>query len=251
MNTLYITHFRITSHPNVYFTVVVNPESGPGSSFPDMNYQREITKLNSFANVRTVGYVRTNYTVRPISEVKSDIDSYATWPSMNPVIYVDGIFFDEAPSSANQSSLAYMQAAVSYSHGKKDSGIGKNSTPYVVTNPGQPPVTAAYLNSFPAPDLVLVFENTYAAWYDAIEANRQNIWDLDADNNQLAVMLHDVPNSLTCSQITALVNDLKGNVGVGSLWLTDLIGDTSYTGWPTAPDFKKYIDSFENGGKAC
>lgn len=181
--------------------------------------------------------------------MNADIDTYASWPSKNPSIYVDGIFFDEAPSSADQSSLTYMQTAVAYSRGKK--GIGKNSAPYVVSNPGQPPLTAAYLNTFPAPDLVLVIENTYAMWNNAIDENRQNIWNLDADNNQLAVMLHDLPKALTCAQITAVVNDLKGNVGVGSLWLTDLIGDASYTGWPSASNFGKYISSFEKGGKAC
>lgn len=144
-----------------------------------------------------------------------------------------------------------MQSVIGYARSKKGFGNGGNASPYVVTNPGIPPQSTAYLNVNPVPDLALIYENSYQAWNGAIDNNRQAIWNLDADNNQLAVMLHDVPDSLTCAQTTALVNDLKGNVGVGSLWLTDLKGDASYLGWPNNLQFGRYISSFENNGAAC
>lgn len=181
--------------------------------------------------------------------VKADINSYAKWPLTNSKIYVDGIFFDEATSNDDQASLTYYQTLVAY--GKNKAGIGMAGKRFIVTNPGQIPKTDAYLKTFPAPDLVVVFEETYAKWMNSVDSNRQAIWGLDADNSQLAIMLHDVPVNLSCSKITELAQDLKGNVGVGSIWFTDLKGDNSYLGWPKSPNFGKYINSFELNGKAC
>jgi hypothetical protein len=102
----------ISKHPEVNFTVVINPGSGPGpNALPDANYTREIPKLGSFENVRLLGYVATTYAKRNISLVRRDIETYAAWPtnSSNPALAVRGIFFDETPQQYDEDALAYLQ----------------------------------------------------------------------------------------------------------------------------------------------
>lgn len=112
---------RVSTHPDVNFTVVVNPGSGPGpDALPDANYTREVPKLASYDNVRLLGYVATTYANRNISLVRRDIETYAAWPtnSSNPKLAVRGIFFDETPQQYDLNTLAYLQelTAVVKSH---------------------------------------------------------------------------------------------------------------------------------------
>lgn len=86
------------AHPHQRFIVIVNPNSGPGDSeYPDDEYTVQIKKLNAYANVQTVGYVRTDYGKRPIDDVLGDVDKYASWTWKTPELAMHGIFFDESP----------------------------------------------------------------------------------------------------------------------------------------------------------
>ena len=103
---------RISAHPDVNFTVVINPGSGPGpNALPDANYTREIPILASYENVRLLGYVHTSYAERNVSLVRRDIETYAAWPiaSSNRGLAVRGIFFDETPQQYSDHAFAYLQ----------------------------------------------------------------------------------------------------------------------------------------------
>lgn len=103
---------RIIAHPDVNFTVVVNPGSGPGpEALPDGNYTREIPKLTAHPNARVLGYVATTYATRDKALVIKDVETYANWPaqSSNPKLAVNGIFFDETPQEFNASALEYLK----------------------------------------------------------------------------------------------------------------------------------------------
>jgi len=79
---------------------VINPHNGPGAiAGPDVNYRREIGRLNGYNNVRTIGYVTTGYAKRELAAVLQDITTYSTW-SKNATsgLGMRGIFFDETPS---------------------------------------------------------------------------------------------------------------------------------------------------------
>ena len=71
----------IAAYPKVQWQIIINPNSGPGTtSYPtDSNYIAGISKLNSYPNVITLGYVDTNFAKRAYSAVTSDIDVYAKW----------------------------------------------------------------------------------------------------------------------------------------------------------------------------
>ncbi|KAK6528604.1 hypothetical protein TWF281_009842 [Arthrobotrys megalospora] len=127
----------IAAFPAQPFTIIVNPDSGPGAGrFPDANYVAGITRLKKFHNVRLIGYVHVSYTARKLSDVYQDVDRYAEWAAYGPGdISLDGIFVDEAPEVVGNDgvNLRYMQKVrnriLSKFHGIHKAG-------FTMTNPG-------------------------------------------------------------------------------------------------------------------
>ncbi len=108
-----------STYPSVPMLVIINPSDGPGTS-QDSNYVNGIQKLQS-VGITVLGYVSTGYAQKSLSEVSSDINSYATfYPSMN------GIFFDEM--STLISAVIYYQDACEYAI--------SNGFIYTIGNPG-------------------------------------------------------------------------------------------------------------------
>lgn len=103
----------ITHHPSLTFIIVINPHSGPGAIIgPDANYTREIVRLNSYANVRTIGYVATGYAKRELAAVLQDIAIYSAWSNnATPGLGMQGIFFDETPSQYEPSIAHFLDTA--------------------------------------------------------------------------------------------------------------------------------------------
>lgn len=100
---------RVTNYPNLNFTVIINPSSGPGnSSQPSSQYAHQIQRLNAYPNVRTVGYVRTGYASRNLTTVLQEVDIYSGWAAQSPTLAMHGIFFDEVPSEYATSAAEYL-----------------------------------------------------------------------------------------------------------------------------------------------
>jgi hypothetical protein len=101
---------RLEAHPKLTFVCIVNPNSGPGDSqYPDSNYDPAVRKLNSYKNVKTIGYVRTGYATRNISTVLAEVNIFAGWASKSPELAMDGIFFDEAPHQYVADAVTFME----------------------------------------------------------------------------------------------------------------------------------------------
>ncbi|KAF2831710.1 hypothetical protein CC86DRAFT_431635 [Ophiobolus disseminans] len=184
------------AHRNVDFTVVLNPCSGPCvGSLPDQVYLDEIPKLRAYPNIRTLGYVATNYAEKDIEDVLAEIDVYAKWPKVtnNTKMRVDGIFLDETPSTYEVADYAYL---------KKASQAVRNGTTFndrfVAHNPGL--VSTAILNSnavykesyLNLTDITVVFEETFSKWldkdtFDPLQSHKIR-------HSKLAVILHSLPN---------------------------------------------------------
>jgi hypothetical protein len=99
----------LNDHPDLPFTLIINPDSGPGSgSTPDSQYQDCLPTLRGTmnSNVLLIGYVYTSYGTRSSSDVEADISTYNNWPSSYKP---DGIFFDEVPTN-----LSYANTYSSY-----------------------------------------------------------------------------------------------------------------------------------------
>ncbi|KAJ5110963.1 hypothetical protein N7532_001498 [Penicillium argentinense] len=194
---------RISTHPDVNFTVVINPGNGPGpNSLPDANYTREIPKLSAYSNVRLLGYVHTTYAQRNISLVRKDIETYAAWPkqSSNQSLAVRGIFFDETPQAYSSHSLTYLQNLTDLVKGLD--GLG--SEPFVVHNPGAIP-DSRYLDTA---DSTVVFEETYSTFQ---ERNGAKLFTAIPDSNrtQLCAVIHSVPDSVEGSDLRGFVKEVR------------------------------------------
>ena len=126
----------IAGYPKVNWQVIVNPNSGPGTtSYPtDSNFIVGISKLNSYPNVITLGYVDTKYAKRTSSAVISEINVYSKWASYTKAnISIGGIFFDDVSGagSATNAVLSYYHKVSAYAYANLPSMV----TP-VVFNPG-------------------------------------------------------------------------------------------------------------------
>jgi hypothetical protein len=108
--------------------LVLNPHDGPGTTeYPEDGYITGIQRLNTYPNVRTIGYVRTTYATRNITAVLEDVSHYSDWASnADANIAVHGIFFDEAPYEYTAEIAEYLNTidqAV-----KSATGIQSNKT---------------------------------------------------------------------------------------------------------------------------
>ncbi|GAC95022.1 spherulin 4-like cell surface protein [Pseudozyma hubeiensis SY62] len=92
----------IKNNPTAAFTIVINPDSGPGQGTdPGADYSDNIKKLRATADtnqiLELVGYVATGYGDKDPGLVKSQVLQYHNWTS---AIRPDGIFFDETSTSS-------------------------------------------------------------------------------------------------------------------------------------------------------
>jgi Spherulation-specific family 4 len=118
------SRLRICGYPELNFTIILNPHNGPGkAALPDANYRREIQRLNSLANVCTIGYVRVNYCKRELNEVCQDVTKYGGWAKdfESTGLAVHGIFIDETPNLYDEGKAKYLDALSQ--HVKDTTGI--------------------------------------------------------------------------------------------------------------------------------
>ncbi|RMZ75832.1 hypothetical protein DV737_g5105, partial [Chaetothyriales sp. CBS 132003] len=179
----------LDSHPLLNFTVVINPEDGPGSSaVPSDDYLVELHNLAKYDNARVVGYVRTQWAARNITEVLREVQIYSGWSKINSTasnpspIAMDGIFFDEAPSLYSTQTFEYMRTinqAV-----KNATGLAGNRT--IVHNPGTPP--DARFESLDT-DIIVAFEQSS----DYFHSDKVNITALALDRSRYSFMVHSAP----------------------------------------------------------
>ncbi|SLM40199.1 Spherulation-specific family 4 [Lasallia pustulata] len=197
----------IASTPTVHWQVVVNPNSGPGpaNAYPSSDYITAINQLNSYKNVETIGYVRTNYTNRPCSEVTADIQTYAYWATYqvtNANISVNGIFFDEAPYANLAALIQYMSNVSSFAYDT----IPTPATT-VIFNPG---TSATALQYFNYAQTIIEFEDFYTAYQNQTTINS---FPSGGVRKQSAVVVHNYTGTAATLQSlvhTGIVNKLAG-----------------------------------------
>ena len=119
---------RAESHPNLNFTIVINPCNGPcANGIPEKPYTVEVPKLKTYHNVRTLGYVATNYTNKPVEKVLEEIKVWANWThaNNNTLMGVDGVFFDEVPGGYDWEQADYLKQATNEVKGAE--GLGQRT----------------------------------------------------------------------------------------------------------------------------
>lgn len=148
----------IRSNPSAAFTVIINPNSGPGSgTAPDADYAAAIKTLRSTAGpgqiLELVGYVPTGYGKRSATKVKADVSTYAHWPT---ALRPDGIFFDE--TSTQSRFLAKYRTYTDLVKSTRWSTAARKGI--TVLNPGTWPQDARFFTL--AADHIVVYEDTLA-----------------------------------------------------------------------------------------
>ena len=196
----------IAAYPSVQWQIIINPDSGPGSPpTPDGNYITGISELNSYDNVRTLGYVDTAHAARALADVESDIDVYAGWADYADAnITVDGFFFDDATTGTTDADYTYMHSAATYAYDHIPT-----DTTYVIFNPG----TLSPTRYFNYADTIVEFEDTYANYAG------QTTIDTFPDGYlaQSAILIHDTPT--TATNIGSLVDTMISN-GIDAAYFT-------------------------------
>ncbi|RDW57605.1 hypothetical protein BP6252_13687 [Coleophoma cylindrospora] len=97
-------------NPSVSFTVVINPDNGPGASnIPNDDYVASISDLNTNENIKLLGYITTAYGSHALADCLGEVATYANWASYTQAdIHVDGIFFDQTPSQYSEAHYQYL-----------------------------------------------------------------------------------------------------------------------------------------------
>jgi len=216
----------IQTHPSVDFIIVINPSSGPGQDTkPDVNYCREIARLNSYPNVRTVGYVPVDYGRKALESAFADIAKYVGWGVADSQLAMQGIFVDESPQIADSHNTTYLEQIRQNIKNQKGLSGG-----LIVMNPGMVP-DGQILSSA---DRTVVFEERFST-YVSMQAAKQ----LSAlpDRGALACLIHSVPPNFDKAALKTLVNELKELAG--SIFITDL-ADFYYSKF--SPRFQEFVD---------
>jgi len=207
-------YWAAATNPKLNFSVIINPCSGPCvNTLPPSQYLAELPRLKDYPNIRTLGYVATNYTNKPIDDLLLEIRTYNYWTTTlnNSKVGVDGIFFDETPGPYHWQKHDYL--AVATKEVKSSSGLGHQ---VVVHNPGAIPYIP--WNYLDLADITVVFEEVFTNFLDAAKFNPLKTLHTDANTtiNSFALMLHSVPNIPT-ELLDWTVHQMKSMAGYGFL----------------------------------
>ncbi|KAK3681893.1 hypothetical protein LTR37_020786 [Vermiconidia calcicola] len=173
----------VTLNSDVNFTVIVNPESGPGSGVsPGDDYVSAIQRLNAIPNVRTVGYVRTGYGDRDIDTVTREVATYSGWSQLNNSLSIMGIFFDEAPHEWTLERQRYLSAA----NQAVEDAAGIRQPKLIIHNPGTPPDPRL---DDSRTDIIVAFESPF----DSFQDRQSDLKSLSGDRSSYSFMVLDVP----------------------------------------------------------
>ncbi|KAF4548861.1 Hypothetical protein D9617_25g061910 [Elsinoe fawcettii] len=150
---------QIDKYPNVNFNIIINPNSGPGTTGgapPAQTWIDAIAKLNAKPNTQLLGYTHVLWGNRTLASVRADINAYASWSNYKGAnIGLDGIFFDESPSSTSPQLISYMKTLSTTARNKLSSPNKR-----IVFNPG----VAVGKEYYALADTIVGFENYYSAF---------------------------------------------------------------------------------------
>ena len=187
-------------------TVIVNPDSGPGSA-ADPIYAGAIALVRA-AGGRVIAYVHTSYGARPLSDVIGDVNTYLAF------YQVDGFFVDEMASDGATANVLYYRSIYDYIK-------GLSAAYTVIDNPGTsiPQIYA----SLPVADRFVVFEDS-ARHY----ANYQpEAWQAGYPAGEF---IHIVYNC-TAAKLPAVL-DYAVTHGAGGAYVTSLTMPNPYGSLP-------------------
>lgn len=187
--------------------VVASPNNGPGGA-PDPVYTAAINK-NAVANIRTLGYIQTNYQARTFKDAYNDINTWYQFYPNTKGIFIDLVKEGSAPE------VCYVAAL--YTHVKN---IRPNDT--VVLSPGTH-ISAAYE---PYGDIFVTASTDYGS-YQNWRTQYAGFEDKQSYQNRFWHMIHGV-NAEDYSSAFDLV---RAN-NAGWTYITDKTSPTPFASTP-------------------
>jgi len=188
-------------------TVILNPNSGPGTT-QDPNYVAAVAKVHASGG-KVIGYVSTSYAQRALSAVTQDINTYQA------LYQVDGFFIDEMTADSVTAHIQFYQSVYNYIKGL--------STAYTVTgNPGTN-VPELYA-SLPVADQLVVFEDS-AKHYSSYAPLA---WQAGYPTSRFAHIVY----AASSSQMQTFVQGAQAR-GAGSVYVTSKTLPNPYGALPS------------------
>lgn len=207
---------QVAAWPQLTFNIIVNPNSGPGASnsYPNSDYVTGLSKLNSYKNTVLFGYTYLSYGSRAVASVTADVDTYNHWSTYTAAnISIDGIFFDEVPSTTATTTISYLQSISDYTRTQLPAPRAG-----VIFNPGVV-VDASFYNYA---DMIVAFENSYSAF------SASSITAVPAAvRSKSAFIIHGSSTSASVQQ--CVVSQLTSN----NIKAMDITTTDGYTDWST------------------
>lgn len=215
----------IIKHHDINFTVVVNPNDGPGNrTWPSASYIDVLKIINIYPNVQTLGYINTANGTIANATVRAQIATYAGWKKVSAGMALRGIYFDHTPWQNDHHGIAeaYLRnvsAAVKHTDGWNGGGEG-----VVVHNPGHIPDAGLMVDQ---PDITVVYEGTYDDMPER-KTLHEELAAVEGKRENFAMLAHSVPKDLGRGGLRKIIERVRRDVEW--LHLTDLTDDV-YAGY--------------------
>jgi len=243
-----------SANATVPITAIINPDNGPGGP-PNSDFLHGMADLEA-DGVSMIGYVSTDYGLRSLSDIESDISLYASsYPG------VIGIFLDE--ESTSPSELSFYETIRNYTLTKTDlttiiANPGTNTPESYISAPTANTTvlfesgsgwdsyaTDGYVANYPRSDFAAVFYNlsSTAEMESAVNlAQERNFGYVFATDGTGANPYNSLPSYWTAEvNYVAGVPEPSGMAlaGIGALWLVwrSLRGDWArkWAKWCSSP----------------
>jgi hypothetical protein len=196
----------IAAAKSVPIVAIVNPASGPGDHV-DTNFAAVIPRARK-AGVTLVGYIGTQYTRKPLEQVKREVDTFLHfYPD------IQGFHFDEQSSDAR--GVDYYAELYRYVRERVKGAL-------VVTNPGtscEPGYAAR-----PASDVICLFEGERG-----FDEFRPPAWATRFPGSRFCIQAHNVGTEAQMKRSLRRAAELK----VGYVFITDDVGPNPYDRLPS------------------
>lgn len=211
----------IAASDKVPIVAIANPASGPGKQADD-NY-RDVLARARRSKLSLIGYVDLGYAKRPAQGVKADVDQ---WLALYPGV-LDGIFFDQQPSGAEQVPFV----AECFAHARK-----RIKEARIVSNPGT--VCAPEYFDAPGNSIICIHENK-----DGVDAYNPPPWASRFGSDRIAVLLYDVPGGDAWARSLRELSRKRA----GYVYVTDHSGANPWDRLPSYWDQEVAAVAAENG----
>ncbi|KAJ4986270.1 cell surface spherulin 4-like protein [Stagonosporopsis vannaccii] len=208
----------IIQHQEVKFTVIINPDDGPGNgTIPSTEYIDVLNTLEVYPHVRTLGYIRTDRGTRDNATIRAEIATYSGWSKFQD-LRLDGIFFDHTPYRDEGGAREYLRnisATVRHSEGFQESKL-------VVHNPGRVPDVGLVRYRT---DMIVMFEGAFSD-LPSREQLKNSLAHLERHSlhrQHFGMLVHSTPSNAGNVRLRNVVDNVRRSVEW--LYLTDLTED--------------------------